>query len=258
MKTRMITRVRSPAKVNLTFKVVRKHDCGFHDIETLMQAVTLSDWVSLSFSEKDELTCTGLTIPTDASNLAWKALELFRKRTDLLNPVSIHIEKNVPTQAGLGGGSSNAATTLFAINALFNHPVDEKTLQMWSSEIGSDVPFFFSEGTALCSGRGDIVTNCLPPAEMPHWIAKPKLLHLSTPAVYNVCIPGESLEPAAMRVLPELIEIKQKLFTAGFDHVSMTGSGSAFVCYGDLQPEVEGVDFYPFAPLRKKAGEWYT
>ncbi len=223
-----------------------------------MQAVTLCDWVSLSFADKDELTCSDPTIPTDATNLAWQAAMLFRHLTKHLDPVHVHIDKHIPAGAGLGGGSSNAATTLFMLNQLFGSPVGEAELQALSAQIGSDVPFFFSKGTALCTGRGDILTDMALPKKLPAFIAKPRLMKLSTPSVYRLCKPGESLEPAAFRALPELSNIKEQLCKLGFDHVSMSGSGTSFICYGDLSPEISDIDFYPIAALRKKAGEWYT
>ena len=249
---------KSPAKVNLTFRVVKKRSDGYHDIETLMQAVTLCDWVSLSFSENDKLTCTDSSIPTDETNLAWRAVMLFRQKTGVLDPVHVHIDKHIPAGAGLGGGSSNAATTLFMLCQLFNHAMSDNKLQTWAAELGSDVPFFFSTGTALCKGRGEVLQDQLLPKQLPSYIAKPKSMHLSTPVVYSVCKPGESLEPAAFRVLPELLDVKNKLCALDFDHVSMSGSGSSFICYGGQNPQLEGVDFYPISALRKKAGEWYS
>ncbi|MCI16132.1 4-diphosphocytidyl-2-C-methyl-D-erythritol kinase, partial [Trifolium medium] len=88
-----------------------------------------------------------------------KALNLYRKKTGTENFFWIHLDKRVPTGAGLGGGSSNAATALWAANQFNGCPATEKELQEWSSEIGSDVPFFFSQGAAYCTGRGEVSIN---------------------------------------------------------------------------------------------------
>ena len=223
-----------------------------------MQAITLCDWVSLSFSDRDQLTCSDPSIPTDHQNLAFQALALFRKKTNLTLPIHIHIDKHIPIQAGLGGGSSNAATVLYGLKCLFNSSIHHETLKDWSVEIGSDIPFFFSSGTALCTGLGEHLKSENLPSRLPQWIAKPKKLSLSTPAVYSECQIGESLEPAAFRVCPRLSIAKDQLLKHGFSDVFMTGSGSAFLCYGNQPVISDDFIFYPFVPIRKKEGAWYT
>lgn len=246
----------SPAKVNLTFKVLGKRLDGYHAIETLMQAVSLFDRLHFSFSS-DTITCSDPSIPCDSHNLVWRARQLFRNATDIYEPIAIDIEKKIPVQAGLGGGSSNAATTLFALNEIFQKPLSEKKLVELGAELGSDVPFFFSTGSALCSGRGEIFTD------QSHLnkgltIVKPQHLHLSTPEVYKHAIVGEGLEHAAFKVLPELKQVKANLLEI-FEEVIMSGSGTAFVCFGQPKSTLPD-DFSSFAcsPIQKNSGEWYT
>lgn len=247
----------SPAKVNLTFKVVRNRGDGYHDIETLMQAVSLCDWVSLLFSDKDLLTCSDPNIPTDRSNLVWRAIDIYRKHTGFNCPLQIHIDKQIPAQAGLGGGSSNAATALYAINQLSPAPVSLQLLRTWAALIDSDASFFFSSGSAFCTGRGENVSSCALPEELPQWIVHPKDLSMSTPSVYAHCAIGESLEPAAFKVEPKLALIKQQLIAEGCDDVRLTGSGSAFICYGTVKPQIKHATTYSIRPLQKKTDAWY-
>ena len=151
----------SPAKINLYLHVIKKRTDGYHDISSLFQAIDLGDTLHFEWSnhEPDKLTCTDPNLTTDSSNLIMKAVLLFRQKTDWHHPVSIHLEKRIPIQSGLGGGSSNAATTLWALNEKAGRPASIEQLQTWSAEIGSDIPFFFSEGTAHCLGRGEEVKS---------------------------------------------------------------------------------------------------
>ncbi len=249
----------SPAKVNLFFKVLGRRSDGYHEVASLNQVIDLGDVITLERSVQDTFTCSDPEIPLDHTNLVLKALALFREKTALNFPVSIHLEKKIPIQAGLGGGSSNAATTLFGLQLLSGLDLKEKTLQEWGSFLGADVPFFFSEGTAYCTGRGECIENIDSLMSLQRlWIAKPQE-GLSTPAVYShVQIRAEGhdatqalehaklgrlvsfndLEEAAFSLLPSLNSYRQQLLELGFSKVVMTGSGSAFMCFGEpiLQP----------------------
>ncbi|MES2198630.1 MAG: hypothetical protein V4489_00475, partial [Chlamydiota bacterium] len=108
----------SPAKINVFFKVLRKREDGFHEISSLYQAITLFDTLQIRLSAKDEFTCSDPSLSLDHTNLVNKALNLFRKKTGSSDQFSIHLDKKIPMQAGLGGGSSNAATALWAFSKL--------------------------------------------------------------------------------------------------------------------------------------------
>lgn len=248
----------SPAKLNLNFQVLYKREDGYHEIASLYQAIDLFDRLFFSLSARDELTCSGIQIPTDHSNLIVQALTLFRT-VCTVPPLKIHIEKKIPTQAGLGGGSSNAATTLFAINELLNQPLSKKQLIELASQIGSDVSFFFSSGTALCTGRGEIFEDQVLSAPLKGYLAKPHF-GLCTKTVYQsvkITQPhqrGEffnDLEAAAFTVEPQLAKIKRTLLSM-FKQVVMTGSGSAFFCLEGAPKPMEGVTFIPFRSIN-----WY-
>jgi 4-diphosphocytidyl-2-C-methyl-D-erythritol kinase len=270
----------SPSKINLFFKVLKKRSDGYHEIASLYQIISLCDIISLEQAEEDELLCSDPSLACDASNLVLKALALFRKKTGILNHFKIYLEKRIPMQAGLGGGSGNAATTLWGMNRLLGCPASEEELCQWSSELGSDVPVFFSQGAAYCTGRGEILEPCEPKG-LPDffWIAKPKM-GLSTPLVYQHCnvssLPERDpllslqsfynetkdyyndLEFPAFQLLPNLRGLKEDLFKLGFSKVVMTGSGTAFFCIGDVKtPVLQSIDFYKVQPLSRKDQGWY-
>lgn len=273
----------SPAKINLFFRVIEKRSDGFHEIASLYQAIGLCDVLQVARSEEDFFTCSDVSLPMDESNLVCKALALFRKKTGVLDPIRIHLEKKIPVQAGLGGGSSNAATALWAFFQLFSLFPDLGLLLEMGSAIGSDVSFFFSKGTAYCTGRGEKLEEILlPEGALPSevWIAKPSV-GLSTPLVYGCCKPAElpqkdpkkslvsliegeefslynDLEVAAFSLCPDLHRLKEKLLESGFDQVVMTGSGTAFFCFGtSVPPLIEGVRFFKVPFLRRETSRWY-
>lgn len=267
----------SPAKLNLFLSVLGKRGDGYHNLASLFQAIDLMDVLSIEFAEKDCFTCSDPFLPLDQSNLVIKALHLFRRKSRQNFPVKIHLEKHIPSEAGLGGGSSNAATTLYALNKLAGNAYSESQLQEWSSEIGSDLAFFFSQGTAYCTGRGEIVQNMAGVQLGDFTIAKPKV-GLSTPRVFaaldfaalhknnpeqvlNSFYQGapqfyNDLEGAALRVEPQLVHFKNRLLESGFIQANMTGSGTAFFCKGEGTPFPDAF-FCKAKAIRRTPGSWY-
>lgn len=251
-------KLHSPAKVNLFLRIVGRRSNGYHDLASLFQTIDLMDILTFDFEESAEtsltMTCSDPNIPTDQSNLVMKAANLFGSKTGLKFSLNAHLDKKIPYQAGLGGGSSNAATTLWALNELFGRPVTLQQLSAWSVEIGADVPFFLSEGTAYCTGIGEVVHPLLSLAPQTLHLVKPPE-GLSTPSVYkNLKLdqlkqrdPEESLrmflagssdffndmEDSAFSLLPSLAELKKTLQLSGFEHVLMSGSGTCFFCLGN-------------------------
>ena len=147
----------SPAKLNLFFRVLKKRDDGFHKIASLVQTISFCDTIYVKQAEKDCLTCTDPSIPIDQRNLIHKARELFRKKTNFLTPLTIHIDKNIPVKGGFGGGSSNVATILYAMNLLSKEKIDLSTLARWAGQISSDAPFFFQRGRRICVEKGKLL-----------------------------------------------------------------------------------------------------
>ncbi len=256
------------------FRVLQKRPDGYHDIASLFQAVDLFDRLFFCYADADALSCTDPAIPKDNTNLVARALALFRRHYPL-PPVQIHIEKRIPVQAGLGGGSSNAATALWGFNELAGRPYTQDQLIQMGAEIGSDVPFFFSSGAAYCTGRGEILEPYHLPEPLSGFIAKPAY-GLSTPLVYQNTRPAESLprdprqalshypqffndlETPAFRLEPRLAILQREL-RKRFATVVMTGSGTAFFCLRGEPSPIPGVVFYPFGSLhRPDLSSWYT
>ena len=150
----------SPAKLNLFFRVLKKRDDGFHEIASLMQAISLGDTLHFEESNEDLLTCTDTTIPTDEKNFIHRARALFREKTGFQTPIAIHAEKKIPAEGGFGGGSGNIATTLWAFNEISGENIDEGTLRSWAGELSSDAPLLFFIRYRLFnrSWRGNILS----------------------------------------------------------------------------------------------------
>ncbi|MCH9609141.1 MAG: 4-diphosphocytidyl-2-C-methyl-D-erythritol kinase [Chlamydiales bacterium] len=267
----------SPAKVNLFLRILRRREDGFHEIASLFQAIDLGDTLFLELSSCDQFTTNSPDIPLGPSNLVFKALKLFREKTALSTPVKIHLEKKIPTEAGLGGGSSNAATTLWGLNALHDFPLSEKELQLWSAELGSDVPFFFSSGTAYCQGRGEQIKNLKPLSLQPFWLFKPPS-GLSTQQIYQaldlkMCstvdpeellasfyldkpIYHNDLESPAFLQDGALARLKST-FEEAYANVVMTGSGTAFVCTQQHTPLAFDGWSWQGTSKERREGEWW-
>src|SRR6184192_3807551 len=158
--------VLAPAKINLSLKILGDRGDGFHEIETLITPISLCDELRIkkNNSEKGiEFRCDDPTVPMGADNLVVRAAKSFFTATKLKPAVCVELQKKIPHGAGLGGGSSDAATTLLALNQLFETNLARDQLAKLGSTIGSDVPFFIFESAALCRGRGELVT----PTELP-------------------------------------------------------------------------------------------
>src|SRR5438874_3021910 len=152
--------VLSPAKINPSLKILGRRDDGFHEIETLIAPITLCDEIEVhkSDSERIEFRCDDPSVPTADDNLVVRATKALFEETKLKSGVSIELKKKIPHGAGLGGGSSDAASTLLALNQIFETKLTRDELAKLGSTVGSDIPFFIFESTAICRGRGELVT----------------------------------------------------------------------------------------------------
>jgi 4-diphosphocytidyl-2-C-methyl-D-erythritol kinase len=259
--------VQAPAKLNLFFEVLGKRSDGFHEIETLMCPISIYDTIAFSsraepgiefecrkpsgfaFTNKGE----SEAIPIDNKNLAVRAVELLRQHADVRAGARLGLIKRIPVAAGLGGGSSDAAAAMAAANIAWklNWPTDK--LARLAAQVGSDVPFFFADGPAVCRGRGEIIepTDSL---GMLHFVVVRPPLGLRTEDVYKVCRPAEiarsvmplvdvlrrgdkieagrlihnGLFQAALKLAPWLDRLKSEF--AGLDCLAhqMSGSGSSY------------------------------
>mmetsp|Transcript_21944 Transcript_21944/g.52003 ORF Transcript_21944/g.52003 Transcript_21944/m.52003 type:complete len:355 (-) Transcript_21944:327-1391(-) len=263
----------SPCKINLFLRIIRKREDGFHDLASLFQAIGFGDSLELTPLEEtsedeegsDEFTCNMPGVPVDSTNLVLRALDLMREKTGVKMYFKTNLVKQVPAQAGLGGGSANAATAMWGANELMGRPASLEQMIEWSGALGSDITFFLSQGTAYCTGRGEILTPIDPPLPTGTkiCIVKPDI-GLSTPSVFkaldydelskmdpdDVLLPAfldtegvenvsedcyvNDLEPPAFRCVPRLGELKESLQkVAGFQHVMMSGSGTSIFCIGE-------------------------
>ena len=151
----------APAKINLSFQIKGRRPDGFHEIETLMAPVSLADRITIERAGEHDgirFTCDNPSLPAGDDNLVVRAAKLFRRRTNVTTGITIVLEKKIPHGAGLGGGSSDAASTLLGLTELFAANLPEDELLKLAAELGSDVPFFVVRSPAVCRGRGEIVT----------------------------------------------------------------------------------------------------
>jgi 4-diphosphocytidyl-2-C-methyl-D-erythritol kinase len=202
----------APAKLNLFLQVLGKRADGYHELETLMVSLDLCDTLRFAPDSSGDLTLdcfdvganrdTGSRhLPPDANNLVLRAAELLRRETATRAGAHIDLFKRIPLAAGLGGGSSDAAATLAALNLLWNLKLSTAELQSLSARLGSDIPFFFTTGAAaVCRGRGEKIEPVSLPLGLHFVVARPKS-GLSTAEVFRHCRPA-----AATRTPAELID----------------------------------------------------
>jgi 4-diphosphocytidyl-2-C-methyl-D-erythritol kinase len=176
----------APAKINLSLRVLRRREDGFHEIESLIVLISVFDKLELELREAGglEFVCSDASLPTDETNLVVRAARLFCQTFGLEPNLRIELRKGIPHGAGLGGGSSDAAATLLALNRLFATEVPRETLLELAAALGSDVPFFIHESAALCRGRGELVTPTIFPHALPVLLIKPPF-GVPTPWAYQ-------------------------------------------------------------------------
>lgn len=179
--------VRMPAKINISLKVGPARADGFHELATVFHAVSLYDIVTVSERHAGaglSLSCGTRGVPEDASNLAWRAAELIAVEAGRAPDLLISIAKGIPTAGGMAGGSADAAGALLAINELWELGLSREHLIELGAQLGSDVPFCLGGGTALGTGRGEVLTPVLARGEY-HWVIATAGSELSTPTVFR-------------------------------------------------------------------------
>lgn len=272
----------SPAKINLFLHVTGKRADGYHELLMLMCCISLYDTIRLSLgTENIKVSCSNPLIPEDESNLAHKAAVLFLKTLKRKEGLNIAIEKRIPVAAGLGGGSSNAATVLTALNSCYGNPFSPKELMNLGLALGADVPFFIFGKPALASGIGEkleLYQNIKP--------LKVLLIYpgfgLSTAAVYkkiNLRLTNtekgltsfrfkeggfeadkdmyNDLETVIASEYPEIIEIKSLIKAQGAEGSLMSGSGSAvFGLFSDAEAAERARDFLEKRNVAVQNSRW--
>jgi len=178
-------KVKASAKINLTLDVTEKLRNGYHNIESIFQSIGIFDILTVEKAEKDiTITCDDNTVPCDMRNIAYKAALLFFENTGIKAGCSIHIEKHIPSQAGLGGGSSDGAGVLYALNRLYDTKMDIAQLAAIGGRISADTVFFIYGGTAYVKGIGDKIfaIRSIPPV---HLVIAKGREGISTPEAYQ-------------------------------------------------------------------------
>ena len=246
---------KTPAKINLGLHIHKKREDGFHELETLFQMVAWFDEMEMEGApEKVELFCDSPGVPNDESNLVIKAARLLQNNfPGKCDGVKIKLQKNIPSGAGLGGGSGNAAGALLALNILWNLKIPRDDLISMASELGSDVPFFLMSPCAIGTGKGEILQPVENPISFYILMIYPGF-PISTPWVYgnlklkltksennisilkNFLMRSEfaqlgaalynDLEPVVFKRYPEILRIKNELLSSGAGGALLSGSGS--------------------------------
>jgi len=245
--------IHAPAKINLFLQVLNKRPDGYHNINSLFQAVTLFDVLKFTKIDKPicELRLVNSGVSEIADNLIVKAFDLMKMNFNLKRGVEVGLEKKIPIASGLGGGSSDAAATIIALNQIFNLGLDKNKMAEIALQLGSDVPFFFSRGQALITGRGEKVQESASPGEYQIVLVSPAL-SLSTKEGYaalkrdltcsdtpynlknyrtledffeSLTQARNDFEKVQFKKYPKLGEIKEELVKCGAEFARMSGSG---------------------------------
>jgi len=262
----------SPAKINLTLEILGTRADGYHELRSIIQPIDLFDEVTIESQEGRgiELDSSGIPVPLDKGNLAWKAAHLFIEKSGWELKVEIFIKKRIPLGAGLGGGSSNAASVMIGLNRLTD-AFSEKELLKLALNLGADVPFFIRSQTAVIEGIGEKI-NTLRNFPLFYYVILFPNINTSTEMVYKKWdelnksdrVQNESideqirkfsnrsevlplinnLENPAIALHPEIKAYKQILTSLGLESVLMTGSGSAV--YAAFRSQDEAYEIYEY------------
>jgi len=256
------------AKVNLYLNILGKRSDGYHEIESIMQSITLYDKLILKpLKQGIKILSNKPDLPLDRENICYRTAEFFLQKTNLKQGLQIEIHKAIPLKAGLGGGSTDAAATLWGMNKLFQLEVPLSDLTKWASFLGADIPFCLQGGTSLVRGKGEILVP-LPPLKNGWLILLNPAIPISTSWVYenikieltkkklNAKLLAKSirkedlsgiskslynkLEEVVLERFPLIKLIKDEMEKAGVKGALMTGSGSTI--FGIVENKEEGKD----------------
>ena len=247
--------LKSFAKINWILYIVGEKD-GHHMLDGVMETIGLYDIIEIN-STDGEICTAYKDLPLMEGDLCLKAARLFFEEMGIKGGADIKVEKHIPMGAGLGGGSSNGACVLFGLNELYNNPLNTEELIAAASKIGADAAFFIEGGAQRARGKGEVLSPVKRTKPLRLLIAKPKNKGVSTPAAYKLydSMPkGEkgdvegmitaleqgdesivarcmfnSLEAPALKLLPEIEQVKESMIKSGAFQTMMTGSGSAVV-----------------------------
>ena len=209
--------ISAPAKINLSLRVVGRREDGFHDIDTVVVKLPgLADELVISESESFSFTCDTPGVPTDDSNLVVKALHAFETAAGITCTLSISLKKTIPHGAGLGGGSSDAAMTLKALNEIYGAPLGPDELHSIAASLGSDIPLFLMDGAVRCTGRGEILEPVPSPPALPIVLLKPSF-PVATPDAYkrwqdSIELPGVTYAAQSVNGITLVNDLERPVF----------------------------------------------
>ena len=247
--------LRSFAKINWILKILGKRDDGFHDLFTAFQMISLYDTIHFEISDELLLSCSDVAVPIDDRNLIIKAANALCNLSGQSRGAQIHLEKHIPSPGGLGGGSSNAAVALIGLRRLWNMDIPDAELTAIAAELGADVRFFLNGGTAIGTGRGDVIEPCGDITCENMLVVTPDV-NISTRDVFEslnapTLTPAEQkrilivsrneadrldpltselkndLEPGVLAAYPEVRRVKETLLSLGARNAAMSGSGAS-------------------------------
>ena len=249
------------AKLNLTLEVGEKREDGYHDLRSVMTSATLCDTLTVDKAAEITMICDRADLPTDGRNLAVKAAKAFFEATGIEGGCHITLAKHIPSEAGLGGGSSDAAAVLRALRTLYAPEMPMEELETVGAQVGSDVPYCVRGGTVLCEGRGERLTSLTAMPKCRYVIVKPDeafptgrmygeidaqkpACRHTTDAMIaaleqsNLQAVAEKLENTFEQVIPansDVVAIREVLLQYGALNAMMSGSGSAvFGIFDDM------------------------
>jgi 4-diphosphocytidyl-2-C-methyl-D-erythritol kinase len=251
-------------KINIGLYVTAKRPDSYHNIETIFYPVPLHDALEVIESDKNEFTQSGIDIPGNReANLCLRAYDILQRKFKL-PPVKIHLHKVIPTGAGLGGGSSNAAFMIKLLNDTFSLKMDIPQMKQIAANLGSDCSFFIENTPVFATSKGDMFENIKFDLSNYHIVLSKPDLHISTPEAFSMIIPkcapfllkeisvakisewkdyvSNDFEKVVFNKFPEIKAIKEKMYEAGAVYASMSGSGSAV--YGIFEKEIDTKDLF--------------
>lgn len=236
-------------KINLGLRILRKRADGYHDLSTVFYPLPLKDVLEIIHSPASAFTSYGTPIP-GTGNICEKAFQLLKADFPILPYVHIHLYKNIPIGAGLGGGSADGAFTLLALNRQFHLGLDTARLLDYAAKLGSDCPFFILNTPSLGGGRGEQLEPIALDLNAYRFVLVDPGVHISTAKAFSLCTPREDgaslrdivrspvqtwaqhlhndFEEPIFQLHPELRSIKETLYAQGAIYASLTGSGSSF------------------------------
>ena len=216
-------KVRCPAKINLTLEVLGKRRDGFHEIQSIMQTISLYDYLTIELNnEFDGIKIEGDSeqIPYNEKNIVYKAWQLYKETTNFCGGVSVYIEKNIPVCAGLAGGSTNAAGFLVGINYLCGNILNRKELHELCAKLGSDLNFCLEGGCSICTGRGENIEK-LPSQQQKLVLIYPKNIAISAKEAYQKF---SELPAFLKRNDNNTLKLKNKILNNEFDETLIFNS----------------------------------